>query len=70
LESDFGIPLWDCEVRFQTPRSRTAAFVDDAGRIGIDRITLKVDRSKSSGQALTPEPFAVSGTEDVPGAPK
>ena len=48
----------------------TAAFVDDAGRIGMDRITLKVDRSKPSGQALTPEPFAVSGTEGVPGAPE
>jgi hypothetical protein len=48
----------------------TAAFVDDAGRIGLDRITLKVDRSKSSGQALTPEPLAVSGTEGVPGAPE
>ena len=48
----------------------TAAFVDDAGRIGMDRITLKVDRSKSSGQALTPEPVAVSGTEGVPGAPE
>jgi hypothetical protein len=48
----------------------TAAFVDDAGRIGMDRITLKVDRSKASGQALTPEPVAVNGTEDVPGAPE
>jgi hypothetical protein len=48
----------------------TAAFVDDAGRIGIDRITLKVDRSKPSGQALTPEPVAVNGTEGVPGAPE
>lgn len=48
----------------------TAAFVDDAGRIGIDRITLKVDRSKSSGQALTPEPRAVTGTEGVPDAPE
>ena len=48
----------------------TAAFVDDAGRIGIDRITLKVDRSKSSGQALTPEPLALIGTEGVPDAPE
>lgn len=48
----------------------TAAFVDDAGRIGLDRITMKVDRSKSSGQALTPEPVAVNGTEGVPGAPE
>src|SRR5262245_4452184 len=49
----------------------TAAFVDDAGRIGIDRITLTVDRSKSSGQALTPEPIgAVSGAEGVPDAPE
>ena len=48
----------------------SAAFVDDAGRIGLDRITMKVDRSKSSGQALTPEPVAVNGTEGVPGAPE
>src|SRR5262245_32629509 len=48
----------------------TAAFVDDQGRIGMDRITVKVDRSKSSGQALTPEPFAVTGAEGLPGAPE
>jgi hypothetical protein len=48
----------------------TAAFVDDAGRIGIDRITLKVDHSKSSGQSLTPEPLAVSETEGVSDAPE
>ena len=50
----------------------TAAFVDDAGRIGMDRIKLKVDRSKSSGQALTPEPppTSVSGTESALGAPE
>ena len=34
----------------------TAAFVDDPGRIGMDQIKLKVDRSKLSGQALTPAP--------------
>src|SRR4030095_14601651 len=48
----------------------TAAFVDDGGRIGMDRITVKVDRSKSSGQALTPAPFAVTGAEGLPGAPE
>src|SRR5262245_56629615 len=48
----------------------SAAFVDDQGRIGMDRITVKVDRSKSSGQALTPEPFAVTGAEGLPGAPE
>jgi hypothetical protein len=48
----------------------TAAFVDDAGRIGMDRITLKVDRSESSGQALTPEPLAVTGTEGLSGVPE
>ena len=48
----------------------TAAFVDDAGRIGIDRITLKVDRSRSSGQALTPEPLALNGVEGLPDAPE
>jgi hypothetical protein len=48
----------------------TAAFVDDGGRIGMDRITVKVDRSKSSGQALTPDPFGVIGAEGIPGAPE
>lgn len=48
----------------------TAAFVDDAGRIGLDRIAMKVDRSHSSGQDLTPAPFTVSGTEGIPGAPE
>lgn len=47
-----------------------AAFVDDAGRIGIDRITVKVDRSRTSGQALTPDPVGVTGTEGVPDAPE
>src|SRR4029434_7976460 len=48
----------------------TAAFVDDGGRIAMDRITVKVDRSKSSGQALTPAPFGGFGAEGVPGAPE
>src|SRR4030095_11335301 len=48
----------------------TAALLDAAGRSGRDGITLKVDRSKSSGQALTPEPLALIGTEGVPGAPE
>jgi hypothetical protein len=48
----------------------SAAFVDEAGRIGMDRIALKVDRCKSSGQALTPKPFAVRGTEGLAGAPE
>jgi hypothetical protein len=48
----------------------TAAFVDDGGRIGMDRITVKVDRSKSSGQALTPAPFGGFGAEGLPGAPE
>jgi hypothetical protein len=48
----------------------TAAFVDDDGRIGMDRITVKVDRSKSSGQALTPAPFGGIGAEGLPGAPE
>jgi hypothetical protein len=50
----------------------TAAFVDEAGRIGIDRIHVGVDRSASSGQALTPAPEVVStptGREDEPDAP-
>jgi hypothetical protein len=48
----------------------TAAFVDDAGRIGTDQIKLKVDRSKPSGQALTPEPIAVGGNETAADAPE
>jgi hypothetical protein len=50
----------------------TAAFVDDAGRIGMDRIKIKVDRSKSSGQALTPAPPAtpVSDNESAIDAPE
>ncbi|MGH9794066.1 MAG: hypothetical protein ACRD5G_04775 [Candidatus Acidiferrales bacterium] len=49
----------------------TAAFVDDAGRIGMDQIKLKVDRTKSSGQALTPAPpgTSVSGNESATDAP-
>jgi hypothetical protein len=51
----------------------TAAFVDDHGRIGMDQIRLKVDRSKSSGQALTPAPetsSSPSGQEGDPDAPE
>jgi hypothetical protein len=51
----------------------TAAFVDDHGRIGMDQIRLKVDRSKPSGQALTPAPENVSspiGHEGDPEAPE
>src|SRR5262245_54949775 len=50
----------------------TAAFVDDSGRIGMDQIHLKVDRSKPSGQALTPAPETSStppGREGDPEAP-
>jgi hypothetical protein len=50
----------------------TAAFVDDTGRIGMDQVKLKVDRSRSSGQTLTPAPPAtpVSGNEDTTDAPE
>jgi hypothetical protein len=49
----------------------TAAFVDDSGRIGTDEIKVNVDRSKRSGQALTPIPpaTAVAGAEGSPDAP-
>jgi hypothetical protein len=48
----------------------TAALVDDSGRIGMDQIKLRVDRSKRSGQALTPGPgTALAGSEGVPDAP-
>jgi hypothetical protein len=39
----------------------TVAVVDDAGRIGLDRVKVRVDRSTASGQALTPP------VEDFPG---
>lgn len=39
----------------------TVAVVDDAGGIGLDRVKVRVDRSKASGQALTP------AAEDFPG---
>jgi hypothetical protein len=49
----------------------TAAFVDDHGRIGMDQIRLKVDRSKPSGQALTPAPDSSPiGHEGDPEAPE
>jgi hypothetical protein len=50
----------------------TAAFVDEAGRIGIDRIRVRVDRSGTSGQGLTPAPEIVAtpaGREGEPDAP-
>jgi hypothetical protein len=34
----------------------TIAFVDDAGRVAYDQVHLAVDRTKSSGEALTPLP--------------
>jgi hypothetical protein len=37
----------------------TAAFVDEDGRIGLDRIRVRVDHTASSGQALTPAPEAL-----------
>lgn len=39
----------------------TVAVVDDEGRIGLDRIKVLVDRSKTSGQALTPPAESYSG---------
>ena len=40
----------------------TAAFVDEAGRIGMDRLRVKVDRTRASGQALTPAPESFKGS--------
>ena len=40
----------------------TAAFVDEAGRIGMDRLRVKVDRTRVSGQALTPAPESFKGS--------
>ena len=49
----------------------TAAFVDEGGRIGMDQIKLKVDRSRRSGQALTPAPGGpLTGNENLPNAPE
>ncbi|MBC7801938.1 MAG: hypothetical protein H7Z10_15070 [Gemmatimonadaceae bacterium] len=39
----------------------TVAVVDDEGRIGLDRIKVRVDGSKTSGQALTPPAESYSG---------
>lgn len=49
----------------------TAALIDDSGRIGMDQIKVKVDRSKRSGQTLTPAPpvTPLTGSEGVPDAP-
>ena len=50
----------------------TAAFVDDAGRIGLDQVRLRVDHSAASGQALTPAPEGLPAPvahEGEPGAP-
>lgn len=38
-----------------------AAVVDETGRVGIDRIRVKVDHGRRSGQALTPPPESYSG---------
>jgi len=51
----------------------TAAFVDQAGRIALDRVRLQVDRSAPSGQELTPAPELLpnpTGREGEPGAPE
>jgi len=49
----------------------TVAFVDAAGRASYDQVHLGVDRTKSSGQALTPAPetftFIPSTTDDGQG---
>ena len=39
----------------------TVAVVDEAGRIGFDRERVTVDRSKGSGQSLTPAPSTFPG---------
>jgi len=50
----------------------TVAVVDEAGRIGHDRVRVKVDGSKASGQALTPavETFAGGPGEEHPNGPE
>lgn len=39
----------------------TAAVVDEAGRIGFDRITVNIDPALGSGNALTPHPSTYPG---------
>ncbi|WP_321477528.1 hypothetical protein [uncultured Paludibaculum sp.] len=48
----------------------TAALVDEAGRVGMDQIRLKVDRTKTSGQALTPAPLGSTATTGMEGDPQ
>ncbi len=50
----------------------TVAVVDQAGRIGLDRVKVKVDDSKGSGQALTPaaETFTGGPGEEHPDGPE
>jgi hypothetical protein len=49
----------------------SAAVVDEEGRVGFDRITVEVDKSLSSGNALTPSPstfaYVGGGTVDEEG---
>ena len=50
----------------------TVAVVDAAGRIGLDRVKVKIDGSKGSGQALTPAPetFVGGPGEEDPAGPE
>ncbi|RDS86088.1 hypothetical protein [Dyella psychrodurans] len=43
----------------------TVAFVDSAHRVAFDQVHLNVDRTKSSGQALTPAPQTFAGPASV-----
>lgn len=46
----------------------TVAVVDDAGRIGLDQVKVKADRSKKSGQELTPASDTFPSVEGVESA--
>ena len=43
----------------------TAAVVDQEGRIGFDKISVKVDPQLSSGNALTPDPSTYRGAGEI-----
>lgn len=43
----------------------TVAVVDNLGRLGLDRVTLNVNRGVTSGQALTPAPLVDVGGDGI-----
>lgn len=71
-----GVTLWaGWHVLESLPKdvdtvTMTAAVVDDKGRIGLDRVRMRVDHGRLSGQALTPPASSFpggAGTDDGAG---